>query len=108
MKRILCEFRVDADRGSVCSWRRTLAGSHARCRRRRSEGGNHRLWFDGIQELLRSKGITAIPTVNCVFDDGPGDDDFFCEPGLHGERHNAHGAHVAEALLSIAPNVDLY
>ena len=64
--------------------------------------------FDGIQELLRSKGITAIPTVNCVFDDGPGDDDFFCEPGLHGESREAHGAHVAEALLSIAPNVDLY
>ena len=27
--------------------------------------------FDGIQELLRSKGITATPTVNCVFDDDP-------------------------------------
>ena len=65
--------------------------------------------FDGIQELLRSKGITATPTVNCVFDDDPNnDEEFFCEPGLHGERHNAHGAHVAEALLSIAPNVDLY
>ena len=52
--------------------------------------------FDGIQELLRSKGITAIPTVNCVFDDDPNnDEEFFCEPGLHGERHNAHGAHVA-------------
>ena len=65
--------------------------------------------FDGIQELLRSKGITATPTVNCVFDDDPNnDEEFFCEPGLHGESHEAHGAHVAEALLSIAPNVDLY
>ena len=59
--------------------------------------------FDGLWDILHTAGTPTPPEANCTFGVGS----HLCEPGDAGDPE-AHGAWVAEALLDIAPGVELY